>query len=130
VFDDPELPVPQTARSTYFILGEAVCAWVRVVDIGLVFTQNKPDPQEFARIAIENYNKLTEIDHTEWVLTGKWLEETARISSIHPVIAKELLTLQRHLWCFQHFKHAALSMRHVGPMVSVLYPDYLFDLRF
>ena len=40
------------------------------------------------------------------------------------------LSLQRDLWHIQDFKHAPLSMRQVGPMVSVLYPDYLFDQRF
>ena len=34
------------------------------------------------------------------------------------------------LWPFLDFKHAPFSMRQVGPMVSVLYPDYLFDQRF
>ena|SRR5208283_1188384 len=40
------------------------------------------------------------------------------------------LILQRDLLHIQDFKHAPLSMRQVGPMVSVLYPDYLFDQCF
>lgn len=102
-FDDPEIPAPQSVRPTYFILGEAVCAWLRVVDVGLVSTLGEPDPQEFARLAVATYSKLAESDDTEWVLTGKWLEHMATENSIHPMISKKLLTDARNGGIIQVF---------------------------
>ncbi|MBW1702392.1 MAG: hypothetical protein JRJ11_12425 [Deltaproteobacteria bacterium] len=94
-YDDPEIPTSKTALPIYLALGEAACAWLRVVDRGIVFTPNVPGDEEFARMAINIYQNLREKDKTEWVLTGKWIEYLAIEKGIHPLTAKRLLPIAR-----------------------------------
>jgi hypothetical protein len=93
--DDPEMPTSKSARSTYLALGEAACAWLRVVDRGIVFTPNVPGNEEFSKVAIAVYQKLRENDNTEWVLTGRWLEYLAVEEHVHPVAARNLLAVAK-----------------------------------
>ena len=93
--DDPEMPTSKSARSTYLALGEAACAWLRVVDRGIVFTPNVPGNEEFSKVAIAVYQKLRENDNTEWVLTGRWLEYLAVEGHVHPVAARNLLAVAK-----------------------------------
>jgi hypothetical protein len=90
--DDPGLPVPKSARFTYLTLGEIALAWLRIIDQGIVCTHVKtPSEEDFARIAIDTYRSLSDSDGTEWVLTGKWLEQIALEHGLHPVVTKNLL---------------------------------------
>ncbi|EFK07245.1 conserved hypothetical protein [delta proteobacterium NaphS2] len=93
--EDPEMPISKTALPTYLTLGEAACAWLRVVESGIVFTPNWPEDETFARMALDIYQDLREKDKTEWVLTGKWVESLAIEKHVHPLAVYTLLPLAR-----------------------------------
>ncbi|MEZ5585367.1 MAG: hypothetical protein R3F37_23820, partial [Candidatus Competibacteraceae bacterium] len=87
--DDPNLPTVDSARSNYFALGEAVRAWVHVVDQGIVYTPFFPTCERFVDAAMSVYSEISRSDGIEWILTGKWLEKLAIEFGIHPVTARD-----------------------------------------
>lgn len=89
--DDPSLPVAQKALVTYLMISEALGAVVEVRDVGIVCTDAAVDPPAFAALARTVYEKLALETGSEWVLTGKWLEDLATAHAVHPVVARRLL---------------------------------------
>jgi hypothetical protein len=89
--EDPDLPVSQTARNAYINLGEAAMAWLAMPGVGLVATDRTCSAEAFVHVALEAYRSLTNEQDGEFVLTGKWLEEVARVAGMHPLVARTLL---------------------------------------
>jgi hypothetical protein len=90
------VPITQTARPSYFMLGEALGIWLRVVGHGVVATPRVPEPAEFAGTGRSVYLRASQApDAGEWLLTGRWLEALALEHGIHPVVAKRLVARAR-----------------------------------
>lgn len=86
-----DLPTSRNSYPNYFLLGEAVRAWLQVPDAGIVYTPSTPYVEQFAKTAIAVYSELSSSGSVEWVLTGRWLEQLALEHGIHPLTARELL---------------------------------------
>ncbi|MDZ7992855.1 MAG: hypothetical protein RM022_019510 [Nostoc sp. EfeVER01] len=85
------LPILNNAKSTYIKLGEAACAWLNIQNKKIVATDNIPDIPDFANLAVEVYKFIRSQEDTEWILTGRWLEELAIKYAVHPILARKLV---------------------------------------
>lgn len=85
------LPISNKAKSTYVKLGEAACAWLNRENQTIVATDNIPDLPNFASLAIEVYQSIRSQGDTEWILTGRWLEELALNYAVHPIFVRKLV---------------------------------------
>ncbi|MBN3889415.1 MAG: hypothetical protein HWQ43_09630 [Nostoc sp. JL31] len=85
------LPIFNNAKSTYIKLGEAACAWLNIQNKKIVTTDNIPDLPDFANLAVEVYKLIRSQEDTEWILTGRWLEELAIKYAVHPILARKLV---------------------------------------
>ncbi|MEH2087398.1 hypothetical protein [Nostoc sp.] len=85
------LPIFNNAKSTYIKLGEAACAWLNIQNKKIVTTDNIPDLPAFANLAVEVYKLIRSQEDTEWILTGRWLEELAIKYAVHPILARKLV---------------------------------------
>ncbi|MBD2498970.1 hypothetical protein [Nostoc sp. FACHB-280] len=85
------LPISNKAKSTYVKLGEIACAWLNIQNQKIVATDNIPDLIDLANLAVEVYNSIRSQVNTEWILTGRWLEELAIKYAIHPIWARKLV---------------------------------------
>ncbi len=94
--DSPDVPISNTARPSYLMLGEALGMWLRVVDQGVVWTPHAPDASGFPRIARAAYERTRQAGQGgEWLLTGRWLETLAVESGIHPLTCRRLVAAGR-----------------------------------
>jgi len=105
-----------SSKSGYLHLGEACEFWLVSPDRGVVPTTNRPVPQDFAAVGAKAYQDLSHREHTEWVLTGMWLEELASTHAIHPAVARRLTAIAR-------------ERRHLTLYVEGSTPDTRFDDR-
>ncbi|WP_323203651.1 hypothetical protein [Nostoc sp. UHCC 0251] len=85
------LPISNKAKSTYIKLGEAACAWLNIQNQKIVATDNIPNSLDFANLAVEIYKLIRSQEDTEWILTGRWLEELAIKYAVHPILARKLV---------------------------------------
>ncbi|MBN3924517.1 hypothetical protein [Nostoc sp. NMS4] len=85
------LPISNKAKPTYIKLGEAACAWLNVQNQKIVATDNIPNSPDFANLAVEVYKLIRSQEDTEWILTGRWLEELAIKYAVHPILARKLV---------------------------------------
>ncbi|GAX35954.1 hypothetical protein [Nodularia sp. NIES-3585] len=85
------LPISKKAKSTYVKLGEAACAWLNIQNQRIVATDNIPELADFANLAVEVYKSIRSQGDTEWILTGRWLEELAIQYAVHPILARKLV---------------------------------------
>jgi hypothetical protein len=84
-------PISNKAKSTYTKLGEAACAWLNIQNQKIVATDNIPKLPDFANLAVETYKLIHSEGDTEWILTGRWLEELAIKYAVHPILARKLV---------------------------------------
>ncbi|MDJ0619147.1 MAG: hypothetical protein QNJ63_20800 [Calothrix sp. MO_192.B10] len=89
--ENSTFPIKDKYKSAYIRLGEAACAWLNIQDKGIVATDNIPDLTDFATLAVDVYKFIRSQEETEWILTGRWLEELALQHAIHPILARKLL---------------------------------------
>jgi hypothetical protein len=85
------LPISNKAKPTYIKLGEAACAWLNIQNQKIVATNNIPELLDFANLAVEVYKSIRSQEDTEWILTGRWLEELAIKYAVHPILARKLV---------------------------------------
>ncbi|MEH2409760.1 hypothetical protein [Nostoc sp.] len=85
------LPISNKAKPTYIKLGEAACAWLNIQNQKIVATDNRPNSLNFANLAVEIYKLIRSQEDTEWILTGRWLEELAIKYAVHPILARKLV---------------------------------------
>lgn len=89
-------PIAEIAVSNYLNLGEAAGAWLVNPERGVVATDNSHlERVVFAELAMKTYEALRELNETEWILTGQWLEELALRHAVHPIFARSLLAEAR-----------------------------------
>ncbi len=89
--ENSTFPIRDKYKSTYIRLGEAACAWLDIQDKGIAATDNIPDLTDFATLAVDVYKLIRSQEDTEWILTGRWLEELALQHAIHPILARTLV---------------------------------------
>ncbi|MCW5316481.1 hypothetical protein GTQ43_22485 [Nostoc sp. KVJ3] len=85
------LPISNKAKPTYIKLGEAACAWLNIQNQKIVATDNIPNSLDFANLAVDIYKLIRLQEDTEWILTGRWLEELAIRYAVHPILARKLV---------------------------------------
>ncbi|RCJ38116.1 hypothetical protein A6769_10220 [Nostoc punctiforme NIES-2108] len=85
------LPISNKAKPTYIKLGEAACSWLNIQNQKIVATDNIPNLLDFANLAVEIYKLIRSQEDTEWILTGRWLEELAIKYAVHPILARKLV---------------------------------------
>jgi hypothetical protein len=84
------LPIKADAFPTYRCLLELGALALEIPGEGVYPTETRPQPFEFAGIALRVYEGLTRRDDP-YVATGAWLEQLAREYGIHPLIARNRL---------------------------------------
>ncbi len=85
------LPINKNAKSNYIKLGEVASAWLNIENKTIVATDKIPDLANFASLAVEVYESIRLQEDTEWILTGRWLEELASKYAIHPLLVRKLV---------------------------------------
>lgn len=93
--------IGRAALPTYIALSEICCAALDIPGEGVYGTPRSPAPSDFAPLALEAYRRLK--NGEDYILTGKWLEELARHSGIHPIRARERLNESREAGLLERY---------------------------
>lgn len=89
--EDSTFPISNKAKPAYIKLGEVACAWLNIQNKIISATDNIPDLVNFANLAIDVYKSIRSQGDTEWILTGRWLEELAVKYAVHPIVARKFV---------------------------------------